>query len=229
MAVTDFPGLADVFHRNGLSATGVIGDGQHAQGNVFHPALLDEPVQGFDIHVAFEGVFRFRAPPFFNDQVDRVRALGLHVGPGGVEMRVVGYRVRGLGDDREQDAFRGPALVCGDQVFERHQVFHRLFETVERRAAGVGFVALHDRAPLPGAHAGGAGIGQQVDQHVIRVQCEQVVVSSLDALFPLLAGGHADGFYGFDSKGFYVVERDPNEPTLSEVREMMAEVEEEAN
>ena len=155
-----------------------------------------------DIHVALERVLRFGLAAFGNDQVNRVGALRLDIGARGVEMGVVRHRVMRLGDHREQDALGGPALVGRDQVLERHQVLDRRLETVESRAAGVGLVTLHQRGPLAGAHAGGARVGQEVDQHVVRMQREQVVIGVAQALLPFFAGGHADRFDRLDAEGF---------------------------
>ena len=132
-------------------------------------------LQGSNVHIALERVLGFRVTALFNHQVDGLRALRFDIGTGGIEMRVVRYRVGFVGNQCKQDAFGGAALVGRNQVPEWHQVFHRRFETVIRRAAGIGFIAHHQCAPLPGAHAGGARIGQQVDQHIVRVQGEQVV------------------------------------------------------
>jgi hypothetical protein len=84
------------------------------------------------------------------------------------------------------------------RVLERHQVVDRGLEAVKRRAARIGFITHHQSGPLPGAHAGGAGIGQQVDQHIVRVQQKQVVVGLPDELLAFVAGGHADRLYGLD-------------------------------
>ena len=88
----------------------------------------------------------------------------------------------------------------GDQVLERHQLFHGLLEAVKRRASGVGFITLHQGSPLACTHTGGARIGQQIDQHIIRVQGKQVVVGILDILLTLLWRGHTYGLDGFDSE-----------------------------
>ena len=62
--------------------------------------------------------------PLLDDQVDRLGARELDVGPGRVEMRVVGDRQARPADRREQDLLRRPALVGGDDVTEREQLPH---------------------------------------------------------------------------------------------------------
>ncbi len=67
----------------------------------------------------------------------------------------------------EQDSFGGAALVRRDDVPEAGQLLDDVAEAVERPAAGVRLVALHQRAPLRGGHRAGAGVGQQIDQDVL--------------------------------------------------------------
>ena len=78
-------------------------------------------------------------------------------------------------EDAEEDPLGRPALVGGDHVLEREQLAHGVPEHVVRRRAGVGLVAVLDRGPLVAAHRAGARVGEQVDQHVLRVHLEQVV------------------------------------------------------
>jgi len=44
-----------VFHGDGLAAAAVVGDGEHDQRDALAPHALDELVERFNIHVAFEG------------------------------------------------------------------------------------------------------------------------------------------------------------------------------
>jgi hypothetical protein len=67
-------------------------------------------------------------------------------------------------------------------------------EAMEAFAAGVAFVAFHDRGPLMRGHGSGAGIGEQVDQNVGGGKKEQVVVSGFEQLFPFFAGGPVNAF-----------------------------------
>jgi hypothetical protein len=50
-------------------------------------------------------------------------------------------------------------------------------------------------------HGAGAGIGEQVDQDIIRRQEKKVVVGGLEALLTLGSGCPADGLDALDSKG----------------------------
>ena len=117
-------------------------------------------------------------------------------------MGVVGDDVALLAHHPEEDALGGAALVGGDDVLVAGDVLHRVAEAVEAAAAGVAFVALHDRRPLVRGHGAGAGVGEQVDQHVVGAQQEKIVVRVAEQLLPLLAGGPADGFDALDAEGF---------------------------
>ena len=59
------------------------------------------------------------------------------------------------------------------------QIAHDRLEAIERSAAGVRLVALHQRAPLCRRHRTGTRVGQQVDEHVIRMEQEDVPASRL--------------------------------------------------
>ena len=86
MTVTDLTCLPDILHGYRLASAGVVGHGQHADGNVLDTPGGDEFFQRFNIHVALERVHRFRVTPFGNNQVDCLCALRLDIGAGRVEM-----------------------------------------------------------------------------------------------------------------------------------------------
>ena len=73
-------------------------------------------------------------------------------------------------------------------------------EVIEAAAARVTLVAFHDAGPLMRRHGAGAGIGEQVDEHVVGGQEEQVVVSRAQQLLALLAGGPANRLDALDAE-----------------------------
>ena len=113
-------------------------------------------------------------------QVDGLRAAELDVGARRVEMGVVRHDLAGTADDREEDLLGGPTLVRGDDVLEGEELLDRLEEPVPGRGPCVALVAVLDGGPLVAAHGAGAGVGQQVDDDVIRVQVEEVVARVLE-------------------------------------------------
>ena len=125
---------------------------------------------------------------FGDDQIDGFGADELHVGAGGIEMRVVGDDVAFLAHATEQDALGGTALVRGDDVAIAEDVLDGSAKLVEAAAAGVAFVAFHDGGPLVGGHGAGAGIGEEVDEHVIGVEEEEIVVGVAEVLLALRRG-----------------------------------------
>ena len=104
---------------------------------------------------------------FGDRQVDGLGAHKLDVGARGVEVRVVGNDVALLAHHVEQNALGGAALVRGDHVPIAEDVLDGVAEVIEASAAGVALVAFHDGRPLMGGHGAGAGVGQQVDEHVV--------------------------------------------------------------
>ena len=139
---------------------------------------------------------------FLDHQVERLSPAGLDVGAGRVEVVVVRHDVARLAQHAEEDALGGAALVCGDDVLEAGDLLHRLFEAVERAAAGVALIPAHHAGPLRRRHRAGAAVGQQIDQHVVGAQQEQVVAGLLQHLGAVLVGREVDRLDGFDFERF---------------------------
>jgi hypothetical protein len=122
-------------------------------------------------------------------QVDGLRAGELDVGPSGVEVGVVRDDPARAAGHGEQDLLRGPALMRGQHMPEREQAGHRIPEPLERGRPRVRFIAALYAGPLLRRHRAGPGVGEQVDQHVLRPQLEQVVPRSGQGGRPLRLGG----------------------------------------
>ena len=83
-----------------------------------------------------------------NRQVNRFGPDSLNIGAGGVEMRIVRNHVARLAHHVEQNAFRRPPLMSGDDVCIADNILNRILEADKTPAAGVAFIALHDGRPL---------------------------------------------------------------------------------
>ncbi len=101
----------------------------------------------------------------------------------------------------EEDALGGAPLVRRDDVLETRQLLHGVAEAVERAAARVRLVALHEGAPLRGRHRARAGIRQEVDEDVLGVEEEDVVSGLGDGFAPLFQGRRLDRLDGLDPEG----------------------------
>ena len=175
VAVAQRPDRPQVLQRHRLAAAAVVGHRHHHAGHVVRP-LGQQHLQGVHVEVALERVPGPRIPGVRGDQVGRRRAGVLDVGPGGVEVGVARHHLARPAEQGEQDPLGRPALVGGDHVREGEQLLHGLLEDRVRGGAGVRLVAVLDRRPLVPAHRPGAGVGEQVDQHVLGPQLEEVVV-----------------------------------------------------
>ncbi len=80
--------LPDILQGDWLPAAGIVGDGDHSEGDILPAHLLDEAAQFLQIHVALEGVPVGRVKGFVDDQVGRVAASGADIGIGGIKMHV---------------------------------------------------------------------------------------------------------------------------------------------
>jgi len=139
---------------------------------------------------------------FGDGEVNSLRADELDVGARGVEVRVVGDDIALLAGHAEQNAFSGASLVRGNHMLIAEDVLDRIAKTIEAAAARVALVTLHDRRPLPRGHGAGAGVGQQVDEHIVGGKQKQVIVRGPQQLFALFARGPADRFHTLDAKRF---------------------------
>ncbi len=192
----------DVLHRHGLAAAGVIGHGQHNQGHALAAHFLDQSFQRGDVHVAFERMLQAGLAPRGDDQVDRFGADKLHVGAGGVKVRVVGHNIALLAHHAEQNALGRAALVRRDDMLVAENILHRRAKLLEAAAAGITLIAFHHSRPLVGGHGAGAGIGKQVNQNIVGGQQKEVVERRAQRLLPLGASRPVNRLDAFDAKGF---------------------------
>ena len=199
VAVAHGADLAQVLERDRLAAARVVRDGDEDDRDAV-AARVEQRLEPRDVHVPLERVDRLWVAALGDDEVDRLGARELHVGARGVEVRVVGDDLVRPAQDAEQDLLGGPTLVGGDDVREREQLLDRLEERVPRRRAGVRLVAVLDRRPLVAAHRPGSRVGQQVDEHVLGVDREQVPARRLERRRALVARGDADGLDGVDAE-----------------------------
>ena len=167
---------ARVFHRNRLASAGVVGHRQHDQRNALPPNPCDQVLERADVHVPLERMPGRRLAGLGDRNVHRFCADKLNVGAGSVEVRIVGDDVSLLAHHAEQNALGGATLVRRDHVPIAEDVLHRITKVVEAAAAGVALVTHHHRSPLPRGHRTGARVGEQVNQHIVGGQQEQVVM-----------------------------------------------------
>ena len=194
----------DVLHRDGLAAAGVVGHGQHDQRHAgfFVPALWIKSFERGNVHVALEGMLQAGLAALGDDEIDRLGADELHVGAGGVEVRVVGDDIAFLAHHAEENALGGAALVGRDDVLVAEDILNGSAELLEAAAAGITLVAFHHGGPLVGGHGASAGIGEQVDEDIVGGQKKEVVVRGAEQLLALRAGRPVNGLDALDAKGF---------------------------
>ncbi len=198
--VQEPPGLAQVLERDRLAASTVVGDGDDAEGHVA-AALLEQRLEPLKVDVALEGRRRRRIGRLGAGQVQGLRTRRLDVRARRVEVMVSRDHLALAGGHREQDPFRGSTLVRRYHVLVSGQLTDRRLEAREAARACVRLVAPHHPGPLLGAHGSGARVGEEVDEHVLRRQLEQVVAGGLEMSLALTPRGHAQGLDGLDLEG----------------------------
>ena len=193
--------VAQVLQAHGLAAAGVVGDGDHDEGNLV-AVRLEGVFQLGEVDVALEGLFEFGLEGGVNHAVDGRGLRVEHVRAGGVEGHVDGNEVAGLHQRADENVFRRAALMGGNDVVEAQHFLHGVLEAEEAVGAGVGFVAQHEGGPLFLAQRAGAGVGKQVDVHVLGLEREHIVMRFPERLLALFLTGQMDAFDGFEAERF---------------------------
>ena len=199
--MAEFAGLADVLHRDGLAADGVVGDGEDHKGDVALVFLQDLLELG-QVNVALEGDLELGVVSLLDGDVDGESLAALDVALGGVEVGVAGDDVAGLHQVAEQHVLGCAALVGGDDILEAGQLGDGVLHMIERTGAAVALVALHHSSPLAVAHSAGAAVGQQVDVDVVALQHKDILMGFVEPFFTLFTSGFLDGFHHLDFPRF---------------------------
>ena len=139
--------------------------------------------------------------PFGAEKVNGFSAGEFNVGARCIEMGVVGDDVAFLTADTKENAFSGAALMGWDHAPVPEDGLNGIAEVVEAATAGIALIAFHHGGPLVRGHGAGPGVGQQVDEHVIRGKQEDVEVGCGEDLLALGACGPVDGLDTLDAEG----------------------------
>ena len=192
VAVADLADGADVGHRDRLS-TGHVHRHRHVDvGDVVSAHLVDEGLELVQVDIALERVLRAGVMGLVNDDVVE-RATGeLLMDPRRREVHVAGDVLAGSDEDLRDEVLGPSALVGGADVGEAVALLDRLDEMVEGAGTRIGLIPEHQGAPLPVAHGGRAGVGEQVDVDVVAAQQEGVVPRGSDRGLTLVSARHPD-------------------------------------
>jgi len=142
-------------------------------------------------------------PAFRNHQIACLRPGEFDVGAGGVEVGVIGNHVPRSAEHGEQNPFRGPTLVGGQDVAKAEDVVHRRLEAVPGAASGIRLVPPHDGGPLLRAHGCGAAVGQQVDEYVLGRKQEDIKPGSAQLAIALVGRRHPNRLDGLNLERLY--------------------------
>ena len=155
-----------VLHRYGLPAGRVVGYG-HDDERYAVGVLLQGALQLGRVNVALERYFELRLLGLVDGAVESGGLAPLYVALGSVEVRVARHYVAFVYEVREEHVLRRAALVGGYHVVEAREPRDGFLEPEERLCPRVALVAHHQRGPLPVAHGSGAGVGDEVDVHLV--------------------------------------------------------------
>ena len=116
MSAANFAYLLNVFHGNRLAAAGVVCHRQHDQWNALRSYARDELFQRGYIHVSFERMFQAGLFSLCDGKVHGFSADEFDIGPGGIEVSIVGDNISFLAGDVEQNSLCRSPLMSGDHV-----------------------------------------------------------------------------------------------------------------
>ena len=146
----------------------MVGDCEHHKGNTLPTDVRNKFAKRSDVHVAFERMPILWLATFRNDDVNGLCSHELHIRSRSVEVRVVRNNIAFLASHAEQNALGGAALVCRNHICVSKDVLDRTTEPLKALAAGITLVPFHHRRPLMSGHGAGSGIGEQINQYIIR-------------------------------------------------------------
>ena len=196
--------LAHIRQRYRLAAGAVTGDGGNNRRHVFRAVFGDGRFQQINIKVAFPVVPRGGVEGFRRHHVNGFRAVELHVRGGGIEVEVGNkHRMRRLAASnqaREQNLLRAAPLVGGNGIGIADNLFDLFAQMLIVTRPGVGFVAHHQPGPLMVAHRAGAGVGQQVDIHVLAIEQKRVIARLFQRFDAIVKSGHTNVFDHFNAE-----------------------------
>ncbi len=192
----------EVRERHRLAAPGVVRQRDHHERDAPGAPVGEKAGEGRDVHVPLERVRGIEVVRLRDREVDRLRPVPLDVGPGRVEVHVVGDDRSRAGEEGEQEVLGRPPLVRRDHVREPGQLLDGRLEVGEVPAPRVRLVADHHRRPLAVAHRRRPGVGQEVDVHLVGLQLEEVEPRPKERRLAFGRGGEADPLDDFDPVGF---------------------------
>ena len=156
--MAEFASSLDIRHRDGLSAYGVVRDGEHHERHIAF-VLTQHFLQFLQTHIALERRLELGVFGIIARHVDSEGLTRLDMTLRGIEMRITRDDLAGLNQIREQHVLRRTTLVRRDDIIETRERGHDLFELEERTGTRVALVAHHHRRPLTVGHRTRTGIG----------------------------------------------------------------------
>jgi hypothetical protein len=165
----------EVVDREGLPARHVQARLLADVGDLAGRGRLQDLLEPPEVDVALEREDRLGHLGLVDGHVHPQPAGELDVLPRGREVEVRGHFGAGPDEREREQVLRAPTLVRGDQVPVAERLAHGLLEAEEAARARVGLVPELHRGALLLRERGGAAVGEQVDEHVLRAQEKRVV------------------------------------------------------
>src|SRR5262249_23701363 len=123
-------------------------------------------------------------------------------GTSGVKMVVVRDDLSRPAQQLEKNAFAGSALMSRENMRHARQISQHLFEAIPTPGAGIGFVSPKHAGPLFTRHGRSAAVREQIDNHFLGWDLEDIEVSLPQDDLSLGGGGQFDRLHHLDLEWF---------------------------
>ena len=143
--------LTEVLHRNGLTASSIVGysnDDERYLVGMFSQSLF----QFHGVNITLERNLKLSLLGLIDGAVECNSLTAFNMTLGGVEVRVAGNDVTFVYKIRKENVLSSTALMCRDDIFETSEACDGLFQEEERVSTSIALVAGHDACPLAVAH-----------------------------------------------------------------------------
>ena len=164
--VAKFTSLLDVLHRNGLTANGVVGNGEHHERNI--TLILNENfLQLLERNVTLERYLKLCVLGLVDCNVDSLSLAGFDVTLSSIEVGVARNNVAFLNEIREENILGSTSLVSWNYILETKDALYHFLELIERGCTCITLVTKHHSRPLLVAHGACTRVSKTVDIDLI--------------------------------------------------------------
>ncbi len=150
-----------------MTAGGIISDGHNDNADIFRAFFADKVLQALDIHIAFEGVNRFRVMRFRNYKINRFGFAETDMSPCSIKVHIRNRILSCLEQAGIKNFFSRSALMYRLHVAILENVSNRISDLIVAGGSGITLISHHYTRPLHIAHGIGSAISQKINIDIL--------------------------------------------------------------